>query len=152
MRGDFMKQGQKLGGRKIVFHAVALPVRPSEVVDFRRPALAERDVVIEFGDFPRERITTEIALRGWTQDIPKFRGRDVSAFMPSEVASQVVPSPVGSIGPIPAFAFLTFSHPFRQGSSIEPFVPSDPEFLERFCFFASGTCFFHDLNYATSGQ
>jgi hypothetical protein len=152
MRGDFMKQGQKFGRGEIVFHPIALPVCPPEIADFRGPSLAERGAMIEFSGIPISRIPAQVALRGWPQDFSKFSGCYVSSFMPSKIPSQVVPSPIGAVVPIPAFALLAFSHSFRKGSPIEPFVPSDPEFFERFCFFASGACFFHDLNYATSGQ
>ena len=147
-----MEQGQKFRRGEIVFHPIALPVRPPEVADFRGPSFAERDAMIEFGGIPIGWIPAQIALRRWPQDFSKFGCRYVSSLVSSKVSPQVVPSPVGAVGPIPALAFLAFSHPFRQGSPIELFIPPKPEFLEGFCFFAPGACFFHDLNYATSGQ
>jgi len=152
MRGDFMEQGQKFRRGEIVFHPIALPVRPPEVADFRGPSFAERDAMIEFGGIPIGWIPAQIALRGWPQDFSKFGGRYVSSLVPSKVPPQVVPSPVGAVVPIPAFAFLAFSHSFRKGSPVEPFVPPDPKFIEWFCFLTAGAFFLHDLNHTTSGQ
>ncbi len=147
-----MEQGQKLRGCEIMFHPIASLVRPPKVFDFRSSAFTERDVVIEFRGFPSKGVAAQIALRRRPKDFPKFGGRDVSPFVPSEIASQVVPSGVGAMQPIPLLALPAFAHPFRQGCPIAYCIPSDPEFLEWFCFLTSRACFSHGLNYTASGQ